>query len=156
VWSATFPDFVFEHRFLDETIARFYEAEDRLTKLFQVLAGVAIFIGCLGLYGLVSFMAERKVKEVGRAQGAWEPARQHRIPVLEGVLAIDRHCFRDCRPLSYYLMNKWLQDYENRISLGAGVFLLAAGVTVSIAFLTVGYRSVRAASANPVKALRSE
>ncbi len=64
--------------------------------------------------------------------------------------------FAVAAPLSYYLMNKWLQDYENRISLGAGVFLLAAGVTVLIAFLTVGYRSVRAASANPVKALRSE
>ncbi len=156
VWSATFPDFVFEHRFLDETIARFYESEDRLTKLFQVLAGVAIFIGCLGLYGLVSFMAERKVKEVGVRKVLGASTGNIVFLFSKEFLQLIVIAFAVAAPLSYYLMNKWLQDYENRVSLGAGVFLLAAGVTVSIAFLTVGYRSVRAASANPVKALRSE
>jgi hypothetical protein len=156
VWSATFPDFVFEHRFLDETIARFYESEDRLTKLFQVLAGVAIFIGCLGLYGLVSFMAERKVKEVGVRKVLGASTGSIVFLFSKEFLQLIAVAFTVAAPLSYYLMNKWLQDYENRIPLGAGVFLLAAGVTVLIAFLTVGYRSVRAATANPVKALRSE
>jgi len=156
VWSATFPDFVFEHRFLDETIARFYESEDRLSKLFQVLAGVAIFIGCLGLYGLVSFMAERKVKEVGVRKVLGASTGHIVLLFSKEFLQLIVIAFAIAAPLSYYLMNKWLQDYENRISLGAGVFLLAAGVTVLIAFLTVGYRSVRAATANPVQALKSE
>jgi predicted permease len=156
VWSATFPDFVFEHEFLDQTIARFYQSEDRLTKLFQVLAGVAIFIGCLGLYGLVSFMAERKVKEVGVRKVLGASTGNIVFLFSKEFLQLIAVAFVIAAPLSYFLMDKWLQDYENRIPLGAGVFLLAAGVTVLIAFLTVGYRSVRAATANPVKALRSE
>jgi hypothetical protein len=155
-WSATFPDFVFEHRFLDETIARFYQSEDRLTKLFQVLAGVAIFIGCLGLYGLVSFMAQRKVKEVGVRKVLGASTANIVFLFSKEFLQLIAVAFVIAAPVSYYLMDKWLQDYENRIPLGASVFLLAAGVTVLIAFLTVGYRSVRAATANPVKALRSE
>ncbi len=156
VWTSTYPDFVFEHRFLDESIARFYEAEERLSKLFQVFAGIAIFIGCLGLYGLVAFMAERKTKEVGIRKVLGASVGNIVFLFSKEFVWLVLIAFVIAAPLAAYLMHQWLQNYEYKIPLGAGVFGLAAVVSLLIAFLTVGYRSVRAAVANPVKALRSE
>jgi hypothetical protein len=156
VWTATFPEFVFEHRFMDEIIARFYESEDRLAKLFQIFAGIAIFIGCLGLYGLVSFMAERKVKEIGVRKVLGASAGNIVFLFSLEFIRLVAIAFVVAAPVAYYLMQRWLQDFEYRIPIGAEIFLLAIGVTLLIAFLTVGYRSLRAATANPVKALRSE
>ncbi|GAB2789965.1 ABC transporter permease [Rhabdobacter roseus] len=155
-WTATYPEFVFSYEFLDETLASFYKSEERMYALLQLLAGIAIFIGCLGLYGVVAFMAESRTKEVGvrKALGA---SAAHifglfstdfiRLVVIALVLS---------SPLAWYIMNQWLQKFEYKIDIEWWMFALAGGLAVSIALLTVSFQSVKAALMNPVKSLRSE
>jgi len=156
VWEAQFPDHYYEHRFVDEQVAEFLETETMILRLVRTFAGIAIFIGCLGLYGLAAFMVTRKRKEVGirKTLGAsipgilWLFGKEYtRLIVIAFALAA---------PLAWWAMNAWLTDYTYRISVGAGIFVLSLLATCAIAALTVGIQSVRAALDNPVKSLRSE
>ncbi|MFC5411882.1 ABC transporter permease [Larkinella bovis] len=155
-WSQMHPDQVFEYQFLDEHIANFYRTEDLMLHVVEVFAAIAIFIGCLGLYGLVSFMATQKTKEIGirKALGSsvgqilWIFGKEFSRLILVAFLV--------ATPVAYYLMNTWLKSFIFRVDLGLGVFLSAILGTLLIAFLTVGFKSAKAALMNPVKALRSE
>ncbi|WP_315815886.1 ABC transporter permease [Paraflavitalea speifideaquila] len=152
LWTHTFPDFVYEYQFLDEKIDRFYRREIQLSKLYTVFAAIAIFISCLGLYGLVSFMAAQRIKEVGirKVLGA---SVSHIVYLFsrEFTLLIILS-FVIAAPLAWYIMSAWLQDFEFRIQLGAGIFILAITGSIVIAWITVAYRAIRAALVNPVKA----
>ncbi len=155
-WSAFYPEYTFDYQFVDDEIADFYEGVDKLSKLIHVAALVVIFIGCLGLYGLVTFMAEQKTKEIGirKVMGA-SVGSIVRIFSLEFIKLIAL-AFVVAAPLAYYVMNGWLQDFAFRVNLGAGVFLVGMLVTLLIALLTVSYQSVKSAMANPVESLRNE
>lgn len=156
LWTSTYPDFVYEYTFLDEKIDRFYRQETQLSSLYTIFAAIAIFISCLGLYGLVSFMATQRVKEVGirKVLGASVGNIVYLFSREFTLLIIIS--FAIAGPLAWYLMNQWLQDFEYRIKVGAGIFLLAIASSVIIAWITVGYRAIRAALVNPVKSLKSE
>lgn len=155
-WSQTYPDQIYEHAFLDESIAEFYQAEDFMLRIISIFCFIAIFIGCLGLYGLVSFMVAQKTREIGirKVLGSsvgrlvWIFGREFSSLILLAFLI--------AAPVAWWLMNSWLKDFEYRISFGAWIFAGALAIISLIAVLTVGYQTVRAALANPVKNLRSE
>lgn len=155
-WNGIYPAENFEFQFLDEELAGFYEAEERISNLFVLFSGIAIFIGCLGLFGLISFMANQKTKEVGirKVLGASIPQIMYlfSFDFLKLVLI----AFVIAGPLSYYYMNEWLNEFTFRIDIGAGIFVSAILTSVVIALITMSYRSFQAASANPVNTLRSE
>jgi len=155
-WAQLYPDNIYQSEFLDERVARYYQLDQRIQQVIQTFTVIAIFIACLGLYGLVSFMAARKTREVGvrKVLGAsvesilWLFGKEFvRLLLLAFVIAA---------PLAWWVMNKWLESFVYRISPGPGIFGLAMLITLVIACLTVGYSAVKAAVMNPVKSLRSE
>ena len=155
-WNRVFPESYYSYEFLDEKIARFYEMESALLGMVQGFCGIAIFIGCLGLYGLISFTAARKKKEIGvrKVLGASE------IQILglfgKEFIRLILMAFLLAAPVGWWAMNNWLEDYPYRIALNAGVFLLAIGLTLLVAALTVSAQSIKAALAHPADSLRSE
>ncbi len=156
LWNKTFPNGVYEYQFLDKTIADFYKSEDELSSLYKIFAGIAIFISCLGLYGLVSFMAVQRIKEVGIRKTLGASAGNIVYLFSKEFTILIVIAFAIAGPVGYYFMHEWLLDFTYRITIGPGIFILAIISSVIIAWLTVGYKAVRAALANPVKSLRSE
>ena len=156
IFRQQFPESIFEYQFLDETIAAFYGSEEKLSQLFTVFSGIAIFIGCLGLYGLISFMAVQRTKEIGVRKVLGASVVNIVLLFTKEFFVLIGVAFAIAAPLAWYVMQQWLQDFEYQIGLGPGLFLAAVGFTLLVAALTVGYRSLRAALANPVESLRSE
>lgn len=156
IWNGYFPDFTFEYSFLDRTVADFYRQENQLSTLYKIFSAIAIFISCLGLYGLVSFMAAQRRKEIGirKVLGA---SVQSIVVIMSGEFTLlVGIAFLIAAPIAGYFMRQWLQQYTYRIALGAGFFLLTVIASVSIAWLTVSYTAIRAALVNPVSSLRTE
>lgn len=156
LWNATFPDYVYEYKFLDETIKNFYKQENQLSQLYKIFAGIAIFISCLGLYGLVSFMAVQRTKEVGirKVLGASVSNIVYLLSKEFTILILI--AFVISAPIAYYIMHQWLQNYTYKIPLGVSVFVLSIISSIIVAWITVAHRAVKAAVANPVKSLRTE
>lgn len=155
-WTSTYPSSIFTYRFLDEEIERFYKIDNMLLRLIQAFAGISIFVGCLGLYGLVSFVASQKTREIGvrKVLGAstssilWLFGKEFlRLLLIAFLLAA---------PLGYWVMDDWLNHFAYRIQLSAGIFITAILVSFVVALLTVGFRSIKASLTDPVKSLRTE
>jgi ABC-type antimicrobial peptide transport system permease subunit len=155
-WNSHFPDYAYSGSFFDENINRFYEQEEKLALLYKIFAILAILISSLGLYGLVSYMAVQKTKEVGIRKVLGASAGSIVYLFSREFTILISIAFLIAAPLAYFMMNNWLQDFVYRINLGLGVFLIAVIISILIAWLTVGYKAVKAALANPVKSLRSE
>jgi ABC-type antimicrobial peptide transport system permease subunit len=146
----------FFYKFLDEDYERLYNAEQRTGKIFQFFAALAIFISCLGLFALASFMAERRVKEIGirKVNGAMT---QDIIKLLtRDFTLLVIISFIITAPIAWYIMRKWLENFVYRIDISPWIFILAGIMALVIAWLTVSYQSIRAAFRNPVDALRYE
>ncbi|WP_207433810.1 FtsX-like permease family protein [Sabulibacter ruber] len=156
VWSSAYPEDVFYYEFLDDSIAEFYNTEQRQAHLFKIFSVLAILIGCLGLYGLVSFMVTQRTKEVGvrKVLGASSGS-------IVGLFSKDFAtlvlvAFIIAAPISYYFMDKWLQDFKYRIDISYWAFLAAGALTLLIALTTVSVQALKAAFSNPVRALKTE
>jgi putative ABC transport system permease protein len=155
-WNTYFPEYAYNSSFFDDSINNFYIQEQRMSTLYKVYACLAIFISCLGLYGLVSFMAVQKTKEVGIRKvlgasiGNIVFLFSKEFTILIGI------AFVIAVPVGYYMMNTWLQDFVFRVNIGPGVFFTAIIVSLIIAWITVGYKAIKAAVANPIKSLRTE
>ena len=156
LWNATYPEYVYESQFLDQKIETFYKQENQLSQLYKIFAAIAIFISCLGLYGLVSFMAVQRTKEVGIRKVLGASAGRIVLLFSREFTFLIGIAFIIATPVAYYFMKQWLQNFTYRINLGAGIFLVAVLFSIVIAWLTVGWRAIRAARANPVKSLRTE
>ncbi len=156
IWNQAYPDYVYEYKFLDETIQNFYKQETQLSLLYKLFAAIAIFISCLGLYGLVSFMALQRTKEMGIRKVLGANAGNIVYLLSKEFTLLIIIAFAIAGPLAYYIMHSWLQNYSYRINLGASVFMLAIVSSIIIAWITVGHRAIKAALANPVKSLRTE
>lgn len=156
IWDVAFPSFVFEYKFLDDKIESFYKQENQLSQLYKIFALIAIVLSCLGLYGLASFMAVQRIKEVGirKVLGA----KTFNIVYLfsrEFIILI-AIAFAIAAPLAWYFMHQWLQNYPFRINLSWWLFAAGGITSICIALATVSFQAVRAAMANPVKNLRTE
>ncbi|HWB23845.1 MAG TPA: FtsX-like permease family protein [Chitinophagaceae bacterium] len=156
LWTAAFPKYIYEYQFLDDKIASFYKQEDQLSQLYTIFACIAIFISCLGLYGLVSFMAAQRIKEIGIRKVLGASAIHIVYLFSKEFTILITVAFLIASPLAYYFMHSWLQNYSYRVPLGAGIFAATIMASILIAWLTAGYRALRAALANPVKSLRTE
>ena len=156
IWNEVFPSYVFEYHFLDLRIADFYKEERQLSQLYQFFAAIAIFLSCLGLYGLASFMAVQRIKEIGirkvlgaSTQGIVMLFSQEFV-VLIGIAYII------AAPLTGWYMHSWLQNFTYRASLSWWIFVVGGLSSLVVALTTVAVRAVRAARANPVEALKTE
>ncbi len=155
-WRKVFPKGIFEFNFLDQQLDNLYKSESRLYSLFRLFSILAMLISCLGLWGLVSFAAEQRIKEIGirKVLGAT-------VPNLMALLTKDfvimvSIAILIASPLAYWGMSKWLEEFVYRIQIGWAVFAIAAGLVLIIAVLTVSIQALRAAVSNPVISLRSE
>jgi putative ABC transport system permease protein len=155
-WRSLAPEYPFEFQFLDESLEELYQADRRLGNIINAFAGLALFVACLGLFGLASFVAERRTKEIGirKILGASIPAIFYLLArdfikwiVIANVIAA---------PLAAYAMTKYLNSYAYHTSLGPVLFLIPAVMIFAVALLTVSWQALRAAAADPVRSLRHE
>ncbi len=156
IWEQTFPNYVYEYRFLDDKIASFYKQENQLSELYKIFAAIAIFLSCLGLYGLVSFMAVQRVKEVGIRKVLGASVSSVIYLFSKEFIILVAIGFVIASPIAWYFMDKWLQDYVYRINISWWIFLAGGISAIVIALITVSFQAIKAAIANPVKSLRTE
>jgi putative ABC transport system permease protein len=155
-WKASEPVLPLKYSFLDESINNFYRSEQRWSSIVGWAGGISIFLACMGLFGLAALAAVNRTKEVGirKVLGA-------SVANIAGLLSKDFLklvviALLIASPVAWYLMQKWLQDFEYRISIGWAVFAVSGIVAILVALVTVSFQTVKAALANPVKSLRTE
>jgi len=156
IWAEMRPDYPFSYYFIDENFDQLYRSEEKLGRIFSLFAFLSVLIGCLGLFGLASYSAERRTKEIGirKVLGASASGITLLLSkeftkwvLLANVIAW---------PVAYLIMSRWLQSFAYRSGIGFGTFLLAGGIAWVIAFLTVSYQAIKASIADPIAALKYE
>jgi len=150
------PEFPFVYRFLDEDFERMYTADERVGALVRTFSILAIFVSCLGLFGLASFLTERRTKEIGIRKVLGATVTRILVLLTQDVFKLILIANLIAWPFSYYLMHTYLQSFAYRIRISPWIFVLTALMTLAIALGTVGYQSLRAALAHPVRSLRYE
>jgi putative ABC transport system permease protein len=156
VWNKFSPDNPFEFSFQDEQFAKFHVAESRFQHLFSLFTALAIVITCLGLFGLVAYMAETKTKEIGIRKVLGASVREIVVMLSKDFLIMALVAFAISFPLTYYVMNRWLEGFAYRNEIDWQVFMISATALTLITLATVSFQSVKAALTNPIKSLRTE
>ena len=157
-WQSLYPDYVFKASTLDDYIhdSAFYVMEDIMYQAFKVFVVLSIFIGCLGLYGLVSFLSIQRQKEIGIRKVLGASSKVIVYLFSKEFVWLVVIGFLIAAPLGYLAMDSWLQNFNNRITLTAGYFMIAFAASLLIAAATIGVQAFKAANANPVKSLKTE
>ena len=150
------PGFPFTFNFLSEAYQKQYDTEIRIATLSKYFAGLAIIISCLGLFGLAAFTAQKRRKEIGVRKAIGASVTDIINMLSKDFLRLVMIALCIAFPASWWLMNNWLQGFAYRINISAGVFLVAGASIIMLTLLTIGYQSIKAAIANPVKSLRTE
>ena len=150
------PQYPFDYKFIDEDYAKKFGEEKRTATLAALFAGLTIFISCLGLFGLATYMAENRIKEIGVRKVLGASVSGIAALLSKDFLKLVVISFVVAAPLAWWAMSEWLGSYTYRISIEWWVFALAGFLSILIAILTVSYQAIKAGMANPVKSLRSE
>ncbi len=150
------PDYPFEYHFVDEEYAQKFDDEKRTGTLAGLFAALTVFISCLGLFGLATYMAENRVKEIGVRKVLGASVAGLATLLSKDFLKLVLVSFLLAAPVAWYAMHRWLQEYSYRVDIHWWVFALAAVLSVGIAVITVSYQAIRAALSNPARSLRSE
>ncbi|HJP64036.1 MAG TPA: ABC transporter permease [Mucilaginibacter sp.] len=156
IWKELYPNEKFEYHFFDESIAKLYESEEKTSALMNIAMVIAIFISCMGLFGLATFTARQRMKEIA--------VRKVLGASVSGIVALLNRDFVGlvgiailiASPVAYYFMHAWLQDFAYRVPISVWVFLLSGAAAVLIALITISFQSIKAAISNPIKSLRNE
>lgn len=156
LWEKAVTDVPFDYDFLDATFARLYRTEAQTGSVLNILTGLALFIGCLGLFALAAYTAESRTKEIGVRQVLGASVTSIVSLLSKDFLKLVVVAIVIATPLAWYVADDWLQDFAYKVDLAWWYFAGAGGVAVLIALLTVSFQSVKAALANPVESLRSE
>jgi putative ABC transport system permease protein len=150
------PGQPFSYSFLDADFNKIYEADQRTGKLFITFAVFAIFIACLGLFGLVAYAAEQRIKEIGIRKVLGASAGTIVTMISKDFIRLVLIALVIAFPFAWWMMNKWLQSFAYRINISVWAFVLAGLLAIVIAMITVSYQAIKAAIANPVRCLRAE
>jgi putative ABC transport system permease protein len=150
------PAYPFKYDFLDQDLARMYRGEQKMGSIFNLFAGLAIFISCLGLYGLSAFMAEQRTREIGVRKVLGASLVNIVYLLSTGFTRLILVAIVIAVPLSWFTVNQWLQGFAYHINIGWAVFVLSSLAALIISWVTVSYESIKVAIVNPIKSLRSE
>jgi len=156
VWQKNLPNVPFDYQFLDEHFEELYRADSQISTIVGSLAILAIIISCLGLFGLASYSAEKRIKEVGIRKVLGASLKNIVMMLSKDFLKYVLIAVLIAWPLSWIAVHKWLQDYAYRINISWWVFAMAGVLAMLIALVTVSFQAIKAALANPVKSLRTE
>ena len=155
-WKSILPEKEFEYQFLDETFDKLFDEEKRLGQLFGVFSGLAIFISCLGLFGLASFTMEQNRKSVAVRKVMGASVSNIMVMMSKDFLKLVLMGMILAGPLAYYAMNRWLQKFAYNVGFTWMVFIYATAAGVLVAFVTVSYHSLKSATSNPVDSLKDQ
>lgn len=155
-WKAVNPATPFVYKFIDKEVEKLFAEEQRLGQLSSVFTILAILISCLGLFGLISYVVEQKKKEIGVRKVLGASIASVLQLLTKDFVKLVGAAFLIGAPIAYYFMQKWLEDFTYRIEIQWWLFALAGGFAMTITLLAIGFQSLRAAAANPVKSLRTE
>ena len=155
-WKKFLPETPYQYNFLDENFARLYQAEDRQKSLFTIFSCLAIFIACLGLFGLSAFAISQRVKEIGIRKVLGADASTIVLLLSKDFLKLVAIAAPIAFLVAGFAMNRWLQDFAYRITMPWWIFLAAGIVAAAVALFTISFQAIKAALANPVKSLRTE
>jgi ABC-type antimicrobial peptide transport system permease subunit len=150
------PEYPFEYHFVDEEYAKKFQDEKRTASLAAFFSGLTIFISCLGLFGLATYMAETRTKEIGIRKVLGASVGGITFLVSKDFLRLVMIAFLIAAPIAWWAMYNWLKNYSYRVSIHWWVFAIAGSLSLLIALVTISYQAIRAAVATPVNSLRAE
>jgi putative ABC transport system permease protein len=156
LWKQFSSNEPIEYAFMDEDFDRLFRAEERMSQIFTVFSGLAIFIACLGLFALAAFTAEQRTKEVGIRKVMGASVGSLALVLSKEFIALVLIAFIPAAAIGWWISSQWLSGFAFRIGISPWIFAMAGLSAIVIAFLTVSYQSIKAAMANPVNSLRYE